>query len=180
MAYHGGLQDADHDSDEESVASLPPFSVSGSTRHSHTSYDVSMRSASPTPSVWSMTSSMRSQAFKQEFGRELNNYSEVYRLPADDEELDRLSAQPAFDPRVPSVYAPLRRSPTPNVYRGHGEISAMSPQCNAGRCSRRNQGLFRSRMWERRVVNLLGFPGSGQESLPPFRQDNGARKRVSK
>ena len=35
---------------------------------------------------------MRAQAFKQEFGRGLNNYSEVYRLPADEEELGRLGA----------------------------------------------------------------------------------------
>ncbi|KAJ7361299.1 hypothetical protein DFH08DRAFT_843703 [Mycena albidolilacea] len=106
MAHHGRLQDADHDSDDESVASLPPFSVSGSTRHSHTSYDVSMRSASPTPSVWSMTSSMRSQAFKQEFGRELNNYSEVYRLPADDEELDRLDHQHQMFIEIMGKYPP--------------------------------------------------------------------------
>lgn len=33
---------------------------------------------------------MRDQAFKQEYGRGLNNYSEIYRLPADDEELERL------------------------------------------------------------------------------------------
>jgi hypothetical protein len=79
------------DSDGYSVASLPPFSPTPSAgASSHTSYDVSMRSGSPTPSVWSMTSSIRAQAFKQEFGRGLNNYSEVYRLPADDEELDRL------------------------------------------------------------------------------------------
>ncbi|KAJ7116793.1 hypothetical protein C8R43DRAFT_1038078 [Mycena crocata] len=86
-------QDVDTDSDDESLASLPPFSAPPSTRGSQTSYDVSMRSASPTPSVWSMTSSIRAQAFKQEYGRELNNYSEVYRLPADDEELDRLNKQ---------------------------------------------------------------------------------------
>lgn len=81
----------DIDSDIDSWTSLPPFSPSPST-DSYTSYDVSMRSESPAPSVLSMTSSMRAQAFKQEFGRGLNNYSEVYRLPADDEELDRLSA----------------------------------------------------------------------------------------
>lgn len=37
-----------------------------------------------------MTSSLRAQAYRQEYGRGLNNYSDVYRLPADDEELDRL------------------------------------------------------------------------------------------
>lgn len=92
--------DAD-DSDAYSVSSLPPFSPAPSAdASSQTSYDVSMRSGSPAPSVWSMTSSLRAQAFKQEFGRGLNNYSEVYRLPADDEELDRLGAplSPAHPP----------------------------------------------------------------------------------
>lgn len=86
--------DAESDTDESdaySDTSLPPFSPSASVgASSYTSYDVSMRSASPAPSVWSMTSSLRAQVFKHEYGRGLNNYSEVYRLPADDEELDRL------------------------------------------------------------------------------------------
>jgi hypothetical protein len=78
--------DSDVDSDAFSTSSLAPFSASDHT--SQTS--VSIRSASPTPSVWSVTSSLRRQAFRNEYGRGLNNYSEVYRLPADDEELDRL------------------------------------------------------------------------------------------
>jgi hypothetical protein len=73
------------DSDLSSVTS-PPFS-SASSVSSYTSYDVSMRSASPAPSVWSVTNSIRANAYKQEFGRDLNNYSEVYRLPADAEEM---------------------------------------------------------------------------------------------
>jgi hypothetical protein len=40
--------------------------------------------------VLSVTSSMREQIYKEEFGRNLNNYSDVYRLPADEEELERL------------------------------------------------------------------------------------------
>jgi hypothetical protein len=48
-----------------------------------------MRSASPS-SVVSMSSSMREAAYREEYGRHLNNYSEVYRLPADTEELERL------------------------------------------------------------------------------------------
>ena len=43
-----------------------------------------------------MTSSLRANVVRQEYGREINNYSEVYRLPADDEELDRLSAPLSF------------------------------------------------------------------------------------
>lgn len=38
----------------------------------------------------SMNSALRQALYKQEFGRNLNNYSNVYQLPADEEELDRL------------------------------------------------------------------------------------------
>jgi len=82
--------DSDAESDY-STPSLPPFSVSDGS--SHTSVNASMRSASPVPSVWSLTSSLRQQVFRNEYGRGLNNYSEVYRLPADDEELERLDKQ---------------------------------------------------------------------------------------
>ena len=63
---------------------------SRSTVSSATSHDVSMRSGSPAPSVYSVTSSLRAASYRQEYGRGLNNYSEVYRLPADDEEFERL------------------------------------------------------------------------------------------
>lgn len=82
--------DTEDDSDACSLHSSRLFSPPPSAASSRTSYDQSMRSASPTPSVWSVTSSLRAQAFKHEYGRGLNNYSEVYRLPADDEELQRL------------------------------------------------------------------------------------------
>jgi hypothetical protein len=78
----------DTNSDNESLMSLPPFSPTPST--SQTSSDASMRSGSPAPSVWSVTSSLRHQAVKQMFGRSVNNYSEVYGLAADEEELHRL------------------------------------------------------------------------------------------
>lgn len=80
--------DSDSESDKYTDMSLDAFSVASSK----TSIDVSMRSQSPAPSVFSATSSLRAQAYRQEYGRGLNNYSEVYRLPADDEELDRLGA----------------------------------------------------------------------------------------
>lgn len=83
MSYDG----SDDESDSYSM-------VSGSYAPSHgtaaTSVDWDMRSVSRAPSVLSMTSSIRSAAFRHEYGRGINNYSEVYRLPADDEELDRL------------------------------------------------------------------------------------------
>jgi len=75
---------SDTESDAFSLASAP---------NTISSYDAdaSLRSASPTPSmVLSVTSSMREKIYKQEFGRNLNNYSDVYRLPADEEELERL------------------------------------------------------------------------------------------
>ncbi|KAJ7170294.1 hypothetical protein C8R43DRAFT_876010 [Mycena crocata] len=87
------LQDVDTDSDDESLTSLSPFSAPQNMSGTRTSYDSSMRPASPVPSVWSITSSIRAQAFKEEHGRQLNNCSEVYRLPADKEELDRLNKQ---------------------------------------------------------------------------------------
>lgn len=39
---------------------------------------------------------MRAQAYKKEYGRDLNNYSDVYRLPADEEELERLGTLCAY------------------------------------------------------------------------------------
>ena len=83
--------DSDTESDVYSVASGPPPSVSGSLASSMTSYEVdrSMRSASPV-SVLSVTESMQANIYRQEYGRGLNNYSDVYRLPADEEELERL------------------------------------------------------------------------------------------
>jgi len=81
--------DSDNESDggyAESLMSIPTRSISGS---SVTSYDQdgSMRSASPV-SVISIASD--AELYRREYGRELNNYSDVYQLPADGEEFDRL------------------------------------------------------------------------------------------
>lgn len=78
----------DADSDNSDI-----FSLTSEAAPSISSYDVAsaMRSSSPAPSlVVSVTSSMQNQIYKQEYGRNLNNYSDVYRLPADEEELERL------------------------------------------------------------------------------------------
>ena len=92
----------DGDSDSESDR-YTEMSLDASVASSRTSVDVSMRSASPAPSVFSVTSSLRAQAYRQEYGRGLNNYSDVYRLPADDEELERLgSFTYFFFPSFPS------------------------------------------------------------------------------
>ena len=79
----------DHPDDTFSDVDSDIFSTS-SAATSATSYDASMRSGSPAPSVYSVTSSIRAASYRHEYGRGLNNYSEVYQLPADDEELDRL------------------------------------------------------------------------------------------
>jgi len=79
----------DHLDDTFSDFESDIFSTRSATS-SATSHDVSMRSGSPAPSVYSVTSSLRAASYRQEYGRGLNNYSEVYRLPADDEELERL------------------------------------------------------------------------------------------
>lgn len=80
---------SDDESDAYSVMSTST-GFAGSVATSATTADWEMRSASRPPSVFSMTSSLRASAYRHEYGRGLNNYSEVYRLPADDEELERL------------------------------------------------------------------------------------------
>jgi len=89
------MSEYDYDTDSSQVSdlgSLVSFAngTNPSVISSQTSHDVSMRSHSPTPSVLSMTPSMQERAFRHEYGRGLNSRSEVYRLPADDEELERL------------------------------------------------------------------------------------------
>ncbi|KAF8963921.1 hypothetical protein BDZ97DRAFT_1939378 [Flammula alnicola] len=87
--------DSDTESDVFSMTSAPPPSTSVSMASSMSSYDrdpAEMRSTSPV-SVISMTSSMQSAIYRREYGRNLNNYSDIYRLPADDEELQRLDLQ---------------------------------------------------------------------------------------
>ncbi|KAG6810916.1 hypothetical protein H0H92_009846 [Tricholoma furcatifolium] len=96
---------SDSDDDIESVASIP-FSPTPSDSGSWTSYDDSMRSASPTPSLIPISSSARAQAVRQEFGRAINNYSDVYKLPADDEELQRMDMQHLIFKDVIGNYPP--------------------------------------------------------------------------
>ncbi|EJF67127.1 hypothetical protein BD309DRAFT_946205 [Dichomitus squalens] len=101
-------QDNDMDDDVYSVVSADStgsmrFSSSSS---SATSHDWEMRSASPAPSTYSMTSSLRAASYVHEFGRGINNYSEVYRLPADEEEFDRLDQQHIMFMEVMGRYAP--------------------------------------------------------------------------
>ncbi|KXN88920.1 hypothetical protein AN958_06791 [Leucoagaricus sp. SymC.cos] len=90
--------DDDWLTDTESVTSGAVFSVIEKTvATTNTSIDdenVSMRSPSPEfDAVVEMDEPLRNNLYKQEFGRNLNSYSEVYTLPADEEELDRLERQ---------------------------------------------------------------------------------------
>lgn len=78
--------DTDCESDRYSDISMDSFHPSDASSRT----TVSMRSSSPAPSVYSVTSSLRAQSVRYEHGRGLNNYSEVYRLPADDAEIERL------------------------------------------------------------------------------------------
>lgn len=50
----------------------------------------SVRSGSPTESIYSLTPSLLESSFMNVHGRTLNSHSEVYQLPADEEEIYRL------------------------------------------------------------------------------------------
>jgi hypothetical protein len=75
------------DVDTESIMSFEPFSGTSASSATDMQDHASISSGA---SIFSISSSIRAQSFKHEYGRGLNNYSEVYQLPADDEELERL------------------------------------------------------------------------------------------
>ncbi|KAF6754310.1 S-adenosyl-L-methionine-dependent methyltransferase [Ephemerocybe angulata] len=88
----------DADEDCMSVGSEP---MSPSSSNGHDMDTDSVRAQSPCLSLYSVTSSM------QEFGRALNNHSEVYRLPADEPELNRLRKQHTILTKVTGKYSSL-------------------------------------------------------------------------
>ena len=92
MSWSQIISDADaclnSDADTASVMSFEPFSAASISSATDLQDHASISSGA---SIFSMSSSIRAQSFKHEYGRGLNNYSDVYQLPADDEELDRLS-----------------------------------------------------------------------------------------
>jgi len=106
-----------------------------------------MRSGSPAPSVLSITSSLRAQIYRQEYGRNINNYSELYRLPADQEELDRLERQhrvfaDMMKDKYPPPFAEIMRDDIPGERKacldlgcGSGgwitDVALEFPNCNA-------------------------------------------------
>lgn len=112
--FHDAVDDQ---SDTSSIYSGSSGRMSHRSASSATTQDVDMRSLSPTPSLYSMTDSLIASSFRQEYGRNLNAHSDIYRLPADEEEIERLSALPL----IPSSHA----------YPYFPQISSM-------RCSRRS------------------------------------------
>lgn len=113
-----GFHDCGYDSDSDAGSAHPSelFSHNGTEETAATSVSERSRASSPTPSVFSMTSSIHAMAYREEFGRMVNNYSEVYRLPADDDELDRLDAQHEMFKDImgkypPPIYDILRDTP---------------------------------------------------------------------
>ena len=75
--------ESDRDDDDHSVVSMA------------TSFDLERSRGSASPvSVVSINSNM--QFFKKVYGRQLNNYSDIYHLPADREELERLGTSPTL------------------------------------------------------------------------------------
>jgi hypothetical protein len=87
----------EHDDDLDSNVSFSGFSDNiGSSNGSVTSYDdddMSMRSPSPAPSTWSATSSFLEHQYREEHGRKIHAWDfpdGPYRLPADEEEWERL------------------------------------------------------------------------------------------
>ncbi|KAI0715061.1 hypothetical protein C8Q76DRAFT_729407 [Earliella scabrosa] len=99
-------EDMDVESDRYSIASGSSLRYAQSVSTSATSHDWEMRSASPAPSMYSVTSSLRAASYRHEYGRGINNYSEVYRLPADDEEYERLDHQHIMFTEVMGKYPP--------------------------------------------------------------------------
>ncbi|KAF5352407.1 hypothetical protein D9756_005826 [Leucocoprinus leucothites] len=102
-ARHYSDDDFEMDMDDEwtteteSETSATIFSVGRTNATTETSVDddgISMRSQTPEPEpIMHMDEVLRSNLYKLEFGRNLNSFSDIYKLPADEEELDRLERQ---------------------------------------------------------------------------------------
>ncbi|KAJ3549831.1 hypothetical protein NMY22_g744 [Coprinellus aureogranulatus] len=113
-------------------ASLSSFGKDAKATSSITSYERegSSRSASP-DSVVSMTDSLRTRMYREEFGRGLNNYSEIYRLPADEEEWSRLEKQhimhiEMIGAKYPPPMGPVMQSTIP------GDKKVLDLGCGSG------------------------------------------------
>ncbi|VDB91586.1 unnamed protein product [Peniophora sp. CBMAI 1063] len=108
LALDDGLQDEAMDSDAMSVdsASSRDAPSSATSHEDEGDGDASTRSGSPAPSMYSMTDSIRASSYRHEFGRSVNSYSDVYLLPADEEELQRLDLEHILFQRLMGKYPP--------------------------------------------------------------------------
>ncbi|EJD54471.1 hypothetical protein AURDEDRAFT_110104 [Auricularia subglabra TFB-10046 SS5] len=61
---------------------------------------------SPAPSVYSLTESLIRASFRKEFGRDVQNHSEIYHFPADSPEFERLNNQHKMLTMVLGKYPP--------------------------------------------------------------------------
>ncbi|EJT96957.1 S-adenosyl-L-methionine-dependent methyltransferase [Dacryopinax primogenitus] len=102
--------DDDYDYDYDSASDVS-FATTPALTHDDGTASLesrSVRSASPARSVYSLTSSLRERAFREVHGRSVNAHSDVYLLPADDEETTRLDAQHHMLKRlVPGILGPI-------------------------------------------------------------------------
>lgn len=162
-------EDDDMDTDAGSVFSGPAsLGFAPSVATSATSHDWDMRSASPAPSMYSMTSSLRAASYRHEFGRGINNYSEVYRLPADDEEFERLGMGPCAVVCHNNTDA-INRQPARHVHGGDGEVPPLHGGSARGRTGS-IEDLRRPGLWKWQLVRaprpsrdvvclIVRFPG---------------------
>ncbi|EAU92569.1 hypothetical protein CC1G_06580 [Coprinopsis cinerea okayama7 len=123
---------SDDTSDMSSVVS-GPTRFSGSSVSSATSFThnpSSVASEDSEPEVIEITHEMHAAMYKHEFGRSLNNYSDVYRLPVDEEELGRLSKQHYMLERIMGKYPP----PLPYILQSNtpGEKAVLDLGCGNG------------------------------------------------
>jgi len=117
------------DMDTASVVSFEPFSGMSTSSATDMQDHASISSGA---SVFSMTSSIRAQSFKREFGRDLNNYSEVYQLPADDEELGRLDRQHLMFMEVMGRYPPPMEEVLAIPPPGEQPVTCLDLGCGSG------------------------------------------------
>jgi len=124
-------RDPDSDADSDSRMSLDPFSSDSVS--SATSLESDRRSMSSGNSVYSMTSANRAQSYRHEYGRGLNNYSEVYQLPADDEELERLDKQHIIFTETMGKYPPPMHDALADPGPGGEVVTCLDLGCGSGR-----------------------------------------------
>lgn len=117
------------DTDTASVVSFEPFG-NGSISSATDMQD--QASISSGASVFSMSSSIRAQSFRHEYGRGLNNYSEVYQLPADGEELDRLDKQHIMFTEVMGRYPPPMQEVLAEPPPGERPVACLDLGCGSG------------------------------------------------